>query len=310
MLAPRRTLLKTATRWRLARSRVAILFGVVVTALLIVLVTVASERSYQIAAATWGGELNFRGHVNDWNVERATLCRARTNPDLRAGDMAGPCPASRFHPPEALSDDVIRWAEGTRVHFRRMRDGQLILRTLNDGTERLPVDSLLVIPAEVWAGHGALTFTAEVRIGGDMGPGARDYLIGGTWEARQTGLATSVLRDVTEVVKQGHLSRGASVRVVKEDGDDPVVSYGHVSPAAKDDPGVEIVALSERGRLTLEAQYFGLTGPSRFTPDWIDTISSSPMLVALPILLTFILTVVELIAAVLSFGRNREGDSG
>ena len=64
-----------------------------------------------------------------------------------------------------------------------------------------------------------------MRIGGDIGTGAQDYLIGGHWEARQMGLATSLFREITKVVQRGDLSRDASAEVVGDAW--PAVSYGH-----------------------------------------------------------------------------------
>lgn len=293
----------SAFRPGVAWTRASIVLGIVLLSLITILATRASERTYHVEASTWGGTVTFHGMGNDWLISRGVVCTARSVPDLRdAGPRdASRCPASGFEAPREINSEVVQWRQGTRIHFRRAPDGRLIIRTLNDGTETLPIGSRIVIPGSAWQGHGAFTFSGSVRIGGDMATGAQDYLIGGRWEARQMGLATSLFREITEVVQRGDFSRGASVQVVDDAG--PVISYGHLTPAATDDPGLEVVALSERGRLSLEVQYFGLPKPSIFKPDWMDTISSSPMLIALAILLTIILAVVQLVIAVAAAGR-------
>lgn len=285
-------------------TRTSIVIGIVLLGLITILATRANEWTYHVEASTWGGSLTFDGEGNDWLILQGTICPARAVPDLRNADPEdeSSCPAARFEVPREIQSDVIHWREGTRIHFRRAQDGRLIIRTLNDSTDGLPTGSRLEIPSAVWQRHGALIFSGSVRIGGDMGTGAQDYLIGGRWEARQMGLATSLFREITEVVQRGDLSRGASVQVVGHA--DPAISYGHLTPAATDEPGLEVVSLSERGRLSLQVQYFGLSKPSLFRPDWMDTISSSPMLFALAILLTFILSVVQLVIAVAAGGRD------
>lgn len=293
----------------LALTRAANVGAILLLGLLIIAGTGASKWTYHVAASTWGGTITFRGEGNDWLISRGTRCAARAVPDLRAADPADdrPCPPARFEAPQEIVSEVIEWREGTRIHFRRAPpDGRLVIRALDGGTAGFPADSQLVIPADVWQGHGALVFTGSVRIGGDMGTGAQDYLIGGQWEARQIGFLTSLVRDITEVVQKGELTRGASVQVVV--GAEPVISYGHITPAGIGDPGLEVVALSERGRLSLQVAYFGLARPILFRPDWMDRILSSPVLIALTVLLTLILMVTELLVAIFAAGRGGRGE--
>lgn len=287
---------------RAFRQRGMILMALVAMALLVIIGTVSGVRTFSIVASTMGGQITFRGESNNWVFSEATVCRLREVPDMARAEGPGDVCSARFFDAKADRDVLLEWKDGTSVAFSRNGDGGFTVKTLSDQTEGLPKGSLVIVPASAWGGHWALGFQGIVRLGGALGTGSRDYLIDGEWEARQQGLAMSLLRNVTEVVKAGTLTRGSIVDVVRrQDGADDwgeVVSYGHVTPASVEDPGVEVALLTERGPLALRVEYYGARQPSIFLPDWMDTVASSPVLVALAILLSFILVVIELFFAI------------
>lgn len=309
--------------------RGAALFFAMVPIIAVVVATQSAMRSYLVEARTWGGTLKFVGGANHWMLEEALICKALETPQAwpdafrdndvvaeaigvgapqiaERGRVEDVCPASLFEEPKQIHQETVSWLPGARVQFVEKRDGSLVVRALSDVGDDLPVGSLIVVPSEIWAEHGALTFSAVVRIGEGMGPNAQGYLVEGHWEARETGPITSLFRDITQVVKSGDLGRGASVRIIDLDenlpqpkGGEPgeVVSFGHLTPLPDGDEGMGIVVLTDRGLLALEVQHFGLASPAVFTPDWMDSVSSSPVLIALAVLLTLLLTVVELAVA-------------
>ena len=266
--------------------------------------TMSNIRTISIQATTWGGEITFKGQLNDWVVEKGTICRLLLTPNFRAKqpDTSGPCSLSLYNR-EVVEDAVIDWSADTTIRFTRNGQGEFVVQTLAGNTAGLPEGSLIVIPADTWRGHGALTFQGVARLGGAIASGSKDYLIGGTWEAHQSGLATSFFRDVTEVVKSGSFKLGAAVDLVSETPD--VLSYGHITPAPEDESGVGVALLSERGPVAVRIKHYGLSKAAVFRPDWIDTLSSSPMLVALAVLFSFLLAAIQIFSLVPT-GRTRD----
>jgi hypothetical protein len=273
--------------------------------------TVARDRSFLLDAKTIGARVTFVGQANVWNLEGATICTPKEIPDLRstpkeaqAGKAAGLCPKALFDV-KGPNDITVYWLEGAETSFSVDSDGSLSVevdRTGKPGSEvasfagwdsgrvGLPDGSFIVVPADVWSRHGALVFSGQSLIGSPMAPGARNYLLSGRWEARQSDLANSV-RDVVEVVKQGDLSLGVSVTVMN--GSMPATLYGSITPmqdAGDGQDGLHLVALSQRGKTELHLYHFGSGEPSIIRPDWIDRISSSALLVAVAAIMTFAAT--------------------
>lgn len=286
------------------RTRGLVLLSLAALCLIVAWSTMSGERTFSVVASTRGGELAFKGELNDWIFREVTICKIREKPDFRASpkDSAKRC-ADSIYEVHTYTDRIVEWRSETKIRFLVNGQGDLVLQTLTDATRDLPKGSLVIIPSHIWSGHGALTFQGTARLGGDIATGSRDYLIGGQWEARQSGFATSLFRNVTEVVKSGTLVRGSTVDIVG-DGKE-VLSYGHLTPGTSEYPGVEVALLTERGPLALRVSHYGLQQPAIFKPDWIDTISSSPMLVALAVLFSFIVAVIELLLAIPVSSKQR-----
>ncbi|SNT42160.1 hypothetical protein SAMN05421763_11714 [[Luteovulum] sphaeroides subsp. megalophilum] len=273
---------------------------------LILFLSASIERSYSIAARTLGGELTFKGQSNDWLLEKVDICKMRGPEDMRlpaAGDDRR-CPETLYEVlPQA--ETVLHWPPDTRIGIRHEASGDLIFIVLSANVPDLPEGSLIVIPAEAWQTHGALAFQAEVRIGGLMATGSEDYLMEGRWEARQSGIAASLRANVAEVVGSGALSLGTTVELIDtRDTAAGIVSFGHVTPTvSRDERGFDIELLSERGSVALRVWHFGLQEPTIFRPDWMDVVSSSPILVALGPLVALVAGLVELMVKVRAGGR-------
>ncbi|WP_306131949.1 hypothetical protein [Roseivivax marinus] len=252
--------------------------------------------------------MTFQGEANAWSIEDGLLCVASTTPDPRAqsdSNYQSACPEALFSSAIEIQNHTIEWRKDTTISFSREQSGDLRVIAEDSNTAELPVGSVIIIPAEAWASHGALVFRGVSSIGKDMGPGASDYLIEGTWEARQLGAATSFFRDTTEVVKRGTLIRGAHAQILDSEGN-PVETFGHLTPLKSDEPGLGMVVLSEKGDQILSVGYYGLQDQSRFEPDWLDTVTSSPALIALAVFFGLLLTTLQLMLLIAPFTERRE----
>lgn len=296
-------ILSRAVRELLSRWLLLTLIGVICLAAFFSLL--ARERTFSVFARSLGGEISFEGELNDWRFEKAVICRLREFPDLReqVTDELSPCD-SRAYVATQMTDEVVEWRDGSRISWRRKPSGDLQFRILNAETPGMPVGTLIVISREDWQAHGALVFQGVIRLGGLISTGSDDYLIEGEWQALQSGFATSLFRDVTDVVKSGKLIRGSTVDFVAADG--PVTSYGHITPHESIGSGVVVALLTENGPLSLRVNYFGLAKPALFKPDWIDTISSSTLLVAVAGLLSILAAVVGAVNALFSLRSRKE----
>lgn len=276
-----------------------------------VMLTSANDRSFLIEAETFGAELTFQGDANAWHFGDATLCQPRPvpQPRLASGENgdAMACSPALFEISQ-LQDHAINWRSGTTIKLVTDTTGALSLQLVGNGQDELPSGAFVVIPAQVWASHGAFTFSGTMRIGDVIASGARNYLHSGRWEVRQGGFATSIFRDVVEVVKRGEFTLGASVEIY--DGDRQATLFGSITPSDEaihgNGRGMHLVALSEKGPIELQLDYFGLRSPTILQPDWIDRITSSSTLVALIALMTFIVNGYQIFL----FSRISESVSG
>jgi hypothetical protein len=269
----------------------------------------SSNRTFSLRATSFGASLAFQGNQNDWHFEEVFACKPRSVPDPGLGQEPNLSVCSEaFYHVEQYSDFTTSWLEGDEVEISQRSSGDLQILVRSSERNQQAIGSLLVIPFDVWQGHGAFVFQAELTVGGKMGTGSRDYLIDGYWEALQSSFWTSFLRDTTEVVKVGNLLTGASVDFVSPES--AVVSYGHLTPlASKDELGFRVSALTEEADVSLRARYFGLAKPSTFKPDWVDEVSSSSILVAFLGVLSLLAVLIELGGALhVHFLRHSAGN--
>ena len=290
-------LMKPGMRHILARLFAAIIISV--SCLAIVFGTTARKRTLSVVATTLGGEITFDGQLNDWRFSDVFICRLRDDPDFRVIDtlQTSPCDSAMFSV-QHLKDIVVRWNNHDQIQFSTYGPEGLKIRIVSDKVAGMPPGSLFLIPSTGWAEDGAFTFQGTVRLGGEMATGSTDYLLSGHWEALQTGIATSLIRDVTDVVKSGTLVRGSTVDFIKLDSktnmEHDVISYGSLTPPGNSAAGIMVAVLTEKAPVALRINYYGLDKPAIFKPDWIDTITSNTMLVALVFLLSLIVGILEL----------------
>ena len=257
--------------------------------MLAVVLISAKDRSFLLEAETSGVRLTFHGEANAWNFEEATLCTPRPVPQPRLAaqdDGSGVVCSPVLFETRNLTDHAINWRASSTVDVTIDAAGALSIRLVDNRQPDLPDGAFIVVPANAWARHGALTFSSALRIGDTIASGSRNYLHSGRWEVRQGGLATSLFRDAVEVVKRGDFTLGASVEVYS--GSEPATLYGSLTSSGE--AGIHLVALSQRGPVELKLGYFGLHEPTVLRPDWIDRVTSSSTLIALVALMTFVAT--------------------
>lgn len=133
-----------------------------------------------------------------------------------------------------------------------------------------------------------------IVLGGDMGPGADSYLVGGGWEARQRTFVPALGSTSLAAVKTGTFARGSTVEVFA--GRSPAVVFGHVTPSlTADPPGFVTTLVSEAGRVDLRLRYYGRPGYPTLRPSLIDTVLASPMLLAASIVVTLLASAKDLL---------------
>lgn len=265
-------------------------------------------RTFLVEARSFGATLTFRGNANAWELEQAALCRERAAPVLVADGDAALCPAAAF---SVTGPDprTIAWPDKAEVRLRLQPDNSLMIEGVSGTEPALAEGDRLVVPAETWRRHGALVVNGSITFGGGIAPGANDYLVSGRWEARQESLASSMFRPTMEIVKQGELSRGASAEIWRggwlwglfAEGR-PATVYGHVTPSFDSDtPGMVLSALSETSRVEMHLRYYGLEAFAVIRPDALDTIMTSPVLLAAA-------AVLGVLALILDVGKSLRGD--
>lgn len=253
----------------------------------------SNKRTLLIQARTGGATLTFVGNSNSWLVPEAVICTPREAPDWGQQGGGEICDAALFEI-QTLQDHTIQWREGDTVELTQSPDGQLAI-LLRAGTSA-PKGTLVFLPAEHWRHTGALTFTAVATVGRRMASGVTGYLVEGHWEAREGGFWTSLLRsNDTEIVKSGELSRYTSASVWTNDAPSPM--FGFVMPS--DDKDTEssfhIAVLSHPADVELHVEHFGTINPSVIKPDLIDLALSSPLLLALAILLSLLASLSQIV---------------
>lgn len=238
----------------------------------LLLLLFGSSRSFLVEAETGGVRLVFAGDSNQWRLPNATLCLPVEIPLAPPDDECGSAARSDGIARERLVD----WPAGATVDISRTANGSLSIEVVSASGLDVPANAEFKIDAEAWKGAGALTFRAAATVGQDMRTGARHYLHSGRWEAREAGPVTSLLRSVTEVVKEGTFSSGATVTVMIDG--NPALVYGHLIPGETET--IALTMVSELGRPVLFERHFGVAEAVRIEPDWIDIAISSPILLA------------------------------
>jgi hypothetical protein len=264
-------------------------------------------RTFLVEARSFGATLVLQGETNNWDLESAVLCQALKAPAIQV-EEGGMCPGVIFSVSEARPR-TISWPAGATLGVRLQPDDSLQIEALSGADPVLADGDRFVVPAENWRRHGALVVNGAVILGSDMASGARDYLISGRWEARQDSAAST--RPSMEVVRSGDFSRGASVEIRQGKWlfglfgkQQRATVFGHLTPSLDPNSSGFIMSfLSETGRLEMHLRYFGLEHPAIVRPDFLDTILTSPIMLALA-------TVLGVLVLLLEIASNMRGEVG
>lgn len=283
----------------LLRRMTAWLAGLIVVFFCVAVIWGSWTRTFLVEARTFGAVLTLRGDTNTWELESAVLCQAKA-PDPTAAPNEY-CPSVIFAVSESASR-VLDWPSGAVISVRLRPDNSLQIEAISGAMPVLDDGDRLVVPSEAWMRHGVLAVNGAITFGGDIGSGARDYLVSGHWEARQESLASSLFRPTMEIVKQGELSRGASIEIWRSgwlwgQGAEPMRAtvFGHITPSFdQDEPGLIISALSEAARLELHLAYYGLEDAAVIRPDMLDTFMTSPVILAAAAILGVVVLALDL----------------
>ncbi len=278
---------------QLAQAKLRLfLIALILAVLFVALTATGAKRSFLVEVQSAGAQITFHGAANAWHFPNAVICSPRPIPNpRRASEPGAYCSAGIYEVSNTQEFNAV-WSANSTVDLRIDNDGALVMEILT-GTPHHPAGTLIVIPANSWLRHGAFAFQGAVVIGEDMASGARHYLTEGRWEARETGLAISLFRDITEVVKHGEFARGAQATVYK--GNKPAVMSGHVTPSV-DKPVFHLAMISEPGSTELHLSHFGFKQPSVIKPDWIDSTLSSPLMLAAILILTLLASLTQVLS--------------
>lgn len=284
-------------------------------ALIVVLMALAilnERRSFLIEAETGGLAITFGQGENTWSILNALHCR-KVPPIREVADL-GPCGfgaelvSDQNRTSNSLSEFVLDWVEDSRVEIRLTRENHLRIEFATNPPDGFDEGSFLLVSEAAWRQTGALTFRGNATIGVEVDDGAVAVLQSGRWEAREAGLVTSALRNVTEVVKSGDFARGARV-TVRKDGE-PASSTGHITPSGTDlesvngGPLIYVVMVSEVGNTSLVERHFGVANEVIIEPDWVDIAISSPLVVFFTILFALLASVTQILGDVFWSSRN------
>ena len=268
-------------------------------------------RTFLLEARSFGTTLVLSGETNTWDLESSVLCTSLDAPARQVVD-GGLCPRTIFTISEQ-EPRAIDWPSGAKLQIQLQSDDSLRIEAVSGAAPALADGNRLVVPPEVWRRHGALAVNGSVLFGGHMGSGASDYLISGRWEARQDSLASAMFRPTMEVVKSGEFTRGASAEIWRYrwlfgrlgEARQATV-FGHITPSHDPDaPGLILSFLSEAAPVEMHLRYYGLDNFAVVRPDIIDTILTSPVLLAAIAILTVAALIADLVV-----GLRKERSAG
>ena len=293
---------------------------VLLFALLLSFCILERDRVFVITAETRGASISFDGAGNRWSLEQPVVCTPKARPDMSITADPGPCDARRYDlaAPASLT---VNWGDSSAV---RLEAGQgLSLVILSHAS--IPVGTRIVLDQAAWERTGVLAVSGRVVIGEQIASGATHYLVSGQYEVRERPQFSVS----TEIVRSGELRRGETARVVasgtsgtREDA--PV--YAHITPAENASQQVtvatgpggtvaslppevssfEVNVIARPGRTALEIGFFGGGEPSLITPTWVDRALSSPIFIALSLVLSLLLAAGQILLSVVQWDADHE----
>jgi len=283
--------------------------------IIVVLVTLVGNarpfvsRTAVVNAETTALRVTFdeSGH---WLVEGGIdLCLP--NPDLRAALRQSHPVCNQFL--HGGNFRRLSLAAGDQMEVRLEPGGDLLLRfpacegadcpapaaAVGGGADIRPRDhpnGFALIPAQALRAAGPMAVSGRITLGRNLGVGgSSDFLLGGSYEIRETTLLTRLFGRRSVAIERGELIPGAEVTLLA--GKEPSAhSKGHFFLASQDgQPILRAVALSSTGNGALRMEVKGAEA-IQIDPDWIDSVIASPISLALAFLMGLLLNALQLIA--------------
>lgn len=272
------------------------------------------KRSFLIDANTSFIAIEFQG-PNAWKFSDVSICRPSSQPNRTAETLPDAACSAIDQETEQVSNLTLNWPDNARISVRAeaIATGYRIRLHLVEGVEELfPEGTEIVVPEREWETGGALVFGGTVVLGNILGSSEKHYLQSADWEARQTSLASNVLRMATETIMTGKAMRGAELEIVVQErrwwslrrGKASATVYGHLSPTLSSSapPSFNVGLVSEPGLTELSVRHYGLEGPTTIRPSFIDTAASSVVLFAAIAILSLLAALTQVIGDMLFSG--------
>lgn len=282
------------------RIRQASLASCVIIAALFSIVAFASglgsARTIVIEAESRWVSIEFRGDTDAWPIGSASICQPKASRDLNLPRGDGPCDARLFEEKRSQTG-FIEWGRGGRAEISITSSGGLLIRILE--ARSYPEETRILLDRAEWQRVGALSWFGHIRIGRSAESGELGVMLAGQFEIRELFQWFNTEGRGTEVVKSGNLRQGETVSLIdtrKLDASGapvPATSFGHILLSDSYD-SFRLVGLSSAGHPALSIGFHGAEKPAIIRPNWIDRVTTSPMLAAL-------ITVFAVLVAVTNF---------
>jgi len=260
---------------------------------------VGSDRTLIIEAETrWAG-IKFGGDTEAWPIDTSPVCLTRPQRDLTIPRGDGPCDARLFDISQSQSG-FIEWGRDGEADVTVGRDGGLIIRVIRSQT--YPEGTLVMVDREMWQAIGALSWFGYITVGKTAESGERGLLLSGQFEIRELFRWFWPSIRGTEVVKSGFLRQGEAIALIdtsrasRQPAQISMQSFGHIFFADRAD-AFRVVGLTSVGRPALSIRFLGADKPTIIRPNWIDRVTSSPMLAALITIFAVLISVTKFVTA-------------
>lgn len=284
---------------------------------------VGVDRTILVDARTRMVSVDFIGESNAWPIGGAAICVPRAAPDPTASRGNGPCDLRLFDEP-TIATGFLDWGPNGRAEASLDASDGLVVRVLCSAT--YPSGTRVILPLDVLRNHGAFGWIGNIVLGQRARSGETGLLIGGTYEARELLRFLPRSLRTTEVTSTGPLRSGEAVHLVRRgegvvnershqqpsendscaqsstankdlafpSGYHPIVTYGHLVLENDDDQSFRVEALTAPGDTGLMIDFVGVSQPALVRPNWIDRMTSSPIVTAVATMLAVAVALLNL----------------
>lgn len=260
---------------------------------------VGSDRTIVIEAESRWASIEFRGDTEAWPIGSAIICHPRPQRNLSLPRGEGPCDARLFEETDSETG-FVEWGRGGKVEISVTNSGGLLVRIVTARSH--PDGTQILLERPEWERVGALSWFGYVTVGKSAESGELGVLLSGQFEMRELVWWFGSEGRGTEVVKSGSLRQGETVSMVEmrkseaNTGPEPIPSFGHIFPSKQND-AFRLVGLSSVGHPALSIGFHGAEKPAIIKPNWIDRVTTSPMLAALISVFAVLISVTSLVSA-------------